>query len=764
MPTQSFFTYDSESIGLAPGAALSATEPLDAATPAHGHIDTTLSAAQQQVQLLWQWADAAWLRRMDAAFAQWLVAGDPQCHAALPLVAAILSALEGRGHSCLALSGLHDQLGPLLDWPAESNAQHALSLLKAQLPSCPADWQRVLHSAMIAPASAEQGTADVAAAPLVLVSNAQHQPARLYLRRYYLFEQVTASGLLARVQVGQAVAGEVDAAGIARILGLLFPTDPAPHHASDAIVPPNWQKIACALALRQRLGVITGGPGTGKTYTAARLMAAALALAADPAAVRIRLAAPTGKAAARLSESLQLALQELPDAIRGNAALHQALVRIPAARTLHALLGATPGTRALRHHAGNPLALDWLIVDEASMVDLEMMANLLQALPPHAHLVLLGDKDQLDSVEAGAVLGDVCEDAQQGHYSAATADYLMRSCGAPLPPHYQHAQTAAPALSQAIAMLRVSRRFGGMIGQLALAVQANNAPQMAVLMAQLQQQAAAERAVYWKEQATVQDAQIVAWGTDRQPAAAGYARLASGLKAMPPWPAAYQRPHTLPPALEPQWQARHAAWVLELLAALAHFRILCATRKGPWGVEGMNELVIQALREAGLPAKQQGWFVGRVVMVTRNDASLGIFNGDVGIALPAAHNRQQLRVFFPGLAVSSSTEPEGAAPAEPVTRSIAVSRLQHAQTAYAMTVHKSQGSEFAHVMLCLPGHDSPLLTRELLYTGLTRAKQHFSYLSPRVGAWQQAMAQSTLRTSGLVPLLYGNALQEQGAA
>lgn len=727
------------------------------------------------IERLWQWADAGWLRRMDAAFAQWVAAGDPHCHASLPLVVAILSALEGRGHSCVALSGVQAQLAALLDWPTDQQAQTALAWLKMQLPAHAAGWQAVLRSPLIeaaGTATPQAGDESVAAAPMVLVSHASQGPARLYLRRYYQFEQTTAQGLLSRVhgaapqvlaskawQPTADSAPQIDTARIAQILAQLFPIDAA--SADQTGAAPNWQKIACALALRQRLGVITGGPGTGKTYTAARLMAAALALAGNPADLRIRLAAPTGKAAARLSESLQLALQELPAAILADQALHQALLRIPAARTLHSLLGASPGTRALRHDATNPLALDWLIVDEASMVDLEMMANLLQALPPHAHLVLLGDKDQLDSVEAGAVLGDVCEDAQQGHYSAATIDYLERSCGERLPAEYQlqgaEAAQAAPALSQAIAMLRVSRRFGGVIGQLALAVQTNDDQRMGALMAQLQQLNAAQRAVFWKEPATAQDAQALAWGADGLHAASGYAELARHLQAMPAWPAAYQKPTTALPELEPAWQARHALWVQQLLDVLARFRILCATRQGPWGVEGMNDLVIQSLRECGLPVKNQGWFAGRVVMVTRNDAALGIFNGDVGIALPAAHNRQQLRVYFPHAATSPAA-PGAEAQPEQAMRSIAVSRLQHAQTAFAMTVHKSQGSEFAHVMLCLPAYDSPLLTRELLYTGLTRAKQHFSYVSPRVGAWQQAMGKSTLRTSGLVDLLYGRAL------
>ncbi|WP_158291691.1 exodeoxyribonuclease V subunit alpha [Lampropedia puyangensis] len=711
------------------------------------------------VQQLWQWADAGWLRRVDVAFAQWVQQQDAQCHRALPVAVSVLCALEGRGHSCLELADVHGRLAQWLDWPRDMAAQTALRQLLALLPTQKQPWLTVLQSPLIAITAAgggvmhkdPTGQESQSDTPMLLAVNARGEPQRLYLRRYFQFEQAAAHGLLARVQpiASQVQTGFAREEQIAEVLGQLFPS------AGGGQTPPQWQKMACALALRQRLGVITGGPGTGKTYTAARLMAAALALADDPAQLRIRLAAPTGKAAARLSESLQQALQDLPPAVRSNTALFDALNRIPAARTLHSLLGVRPGTRQLRHDGAHPLALDWLIVDEASMVDLEMMAALLQAMPPHAHLVLLGDKDQLDSVEAGAVLGDVCEGAQQGHYSAETAAYLQRTCAESVPEAMLQPEAdaqPAPALSQAIAMLRESRRFGGMIGQLALAVQRNDGAHMQALMTQLQSLQPDARTVFWKEQATEQDARQVFWGQGHNSgmSAEGYGALAALLKAMPRWPSAKV------PAAGPDdeswlaWQGAHAQWARQLLDTLARFRILCATRQGTWGVDGMNALVIQALRAAGLPVKNQGWFVGRVVMVTRNDASLGIFNGDVGIALPAANNRQQLRVYFPQTGLDAQGLPVQS------IRSIAVSRMQHVETAFAMTVHKSQGSEFAHVLLCLPGYSSPLLTRELLYTGLTRAKKYFSYLSAQTGAWQQAMAQSTLRTSGLVALLYGD--------
>ncbi|RMX15013.1 exodeoxyribonuclease V subunit alpha [Vandammella animalimorsus] len=745
------------------------SSPSDLPRPAH-----PASLAQ-----LWQWAEAGWLRRLDAAFAQWVLEQDSACHASLPYVVALLCALEGRGHSCLQLDGLAQAVPGWLDWSAagdEAQAQaahQALQQLRAQLPADAAHWLAVLDSpliervqadALVQAAAASESTADAiadTAPPLVLHMQGQ-RPLRLYLRRYHDYECGVASALLARARLwpwplalrhadggdagGAAVAEDGPAhaawqAQLAQVLGRLFP-------GAAAAPGLDWQQIACALALRQRVSVITGGPGTGKTYTAARLMAAVLAMAPQPAALRIRLAAPTGKAAARLSESLQGALHTVFSDAQVAAPLRQALAAIPPARTLHSLLGAQPGTRRLRHHAANRLALDWLIVDEASMVDLQMMAALLQALPEQAHLVLLGDKDQLDSVEAGAVLGDLCRDAASGRYSQATAEHVARTTGQALPPMLL-ADAAAPPLAQTIAMLRESRRFGGSIGQLAQAVQQGDAQAMAQAMAALQAQPEAQRSVHWQEEAALADARRVIW-PEQTEAAPGYAALARLLRAAPPAGDA----------------AAHQRWVAQLLQALGRFRILCATRAGAWGVDGMNALVLELLRSAGLPVKAQGWFVGRVVMVTRNDAHLGVFNGDIGMALPGPQPGAALRVY---LADGQAPSPQAGAQAAPASagaaaiRSVATSRLQHVQTAFAMTVHKSQGSEFEHVLLALPGHASPLLTRELLYTGLTRARQRLSYLSPGKGIWQQAMAQRTRRTSGLAALLHDGPDQSANA-
>jgi len=242
--------------------------------------------------------------------------------------------------------------------------------------------------------------------------------------------------------------------------------------AQDTRAPgPAWQKIACALALRSGLTVITGGPGTGKTYTAARLLALLLATSANPAQLRVALAAPTGKAAARLRQSIDQSLASLQRSLGESIDLKNLTDRMGKASTVHALLGMQAGSRQFKHNAQRPLDVDVLVVDETSMVHLEMMAALMQAMPAHAKLVLLGDKDQLASVEVGSVLGDLCVHAQDNLYSSSTCDYLRATCGEVLQPS---SRQGGP-LDQQTVMLRHSHRFGSDIGALAKAVNLGNA-------------------------------------------------------------------------------------------------------------------------------------------------------------------------------------------------------------------------------------------------------------------------------------------------
>ena len=702
--------------------------PVDTATgdlfsePSSPGAATALTTSTT-LELLRQWADAGLLRRLDAALAAFVQAHDPQVEPCVLVATAVVVQMEGRGHSCLPLAELVAAPAAMLGWlPPHSEALQALwDQLPAGLPA----WLHALQACRLvrsASQGAEPGAEHSAdqGQPLVLAGVGGPSPL-LYLRRYWNHERMVASHICQRSQAS-AEPGGLDAASARQWLDRFFPaTDGA--GGADC----NWQKVACALALRGRLAVITGGPGTGKTYTAARLLALLFATAPDAGQLRVALAAPTGKAAARLKQAIDGALGGL-QAQLGDALDLDALVqRVGGARTLHALLGARPGTRHFSHHAGRPLDVDVLIVDEASMVHLEMMAALLDALPPTARLVLLGDKDQLASVEAGAVLGDLCRGAEAGGYGADTVEWVARLAGEAIPTQFQSARGAA--LAQQTVMLRTSRRFGGPIGQLAMAVNQGDARAALATLhaARAAQGAAAEVAL--AQGVPVQ--QAVAQALQGRAGMASYAAYAQALAR---WPEVQRL------AGQPAFAAAHAAWVADVLAAFDRFRLLCAVREGDWGVAGLNRAVERALDAGGHIRRSGEWYAGRPVMVSRNDAALGVFNGDIGMALPGAAPGHALRVFFP----------QGGQ-----VRSVGVTRLAQVETAFAMTVHKSQGSEFEHTALVLSAAAGGVLGRELVYTGITRARQAFTLLAERPGLLEQAIASPTRRASGLPRFLDG---------
>jgi exodeoxyribonuclease V alpha subunit len=648
----------------------------------------TLNAAQA-LQWLHAWADQGLLRRIDSALTEQLHRLDPQAPAALLVAAAVLAQMEGRGHTCLSVAALCDAPVALLGWPATwVDGPLGLNALWASMPRDVPGWREQLRASCL-----REGDAPDAGQPLVMGGTTDAP--LLYLRRYAGYEQRVGQGLLQRA--GEPLPVPQDSARL--WLDRFF----APRPDVD------WQKMACAVALRARLSVITGGPGTGKTYTAARLLALLLALHDTGSPLRVALAAPTGKAAARLKQSIDKALQDLPVPADAGLDLKALVERMGPARTLHSLLGARPDSRQFRHHAAHPLDVDVLIVDEASMVHLEMMDALLQALPPHARLVLLGDKDQLASVEAGAVLGDLCRDAAQGHYSAETVQFVQAVAGQTLEAAYLAAGTSAPPLAQQTVMLRESRRFGGPIGQLAWAVNGGDAT---AAMAALQSADAGPLAQpLWAQQASSPQAVCdLACGGSGKPSYAEYlACIAAGPVA-----------------------GAHEDWVQSVLLAFDRFRILCAVRQGEWGTEGLNAAVQKALADQGWLKAQGEWFAGRPVMVTRNDAQLGVFNGDVGVALPNAQGA--LKVWF----LDGDQ-----------LRSVSVTRLAHVETAFAMTVHKSQGSEFWHTALVLPPGGADVLSRELVYTGITRAREQFTLIEAQAGLLEAAIARPSVRASGL---------------
>lgn len=645
---------------------------------------------------LQDWRDQGRLRALDLALARFLHDLDPQAPAALWLGAALLSRLEARGHACLPLDVAPDELPALLDWPAGHAAELAATLERAGWP------HGLVQGDLASPALQRDPPDESGRSPLVMDGG------RLYLRRYWRHERRVATALRRRADMAASARdldlfAPFDLARARQLLDRLFP--PRPQAPGQA---PDWQRAACALALRAPVTLVTGGPGTGKTYTAARMLALMQATRPGPAPLRVALAAPTGKAAARLRQSIEAAWQALPPEWIAGAAGPAAALPGPAL-TLHALLGARPGTRRFRHDADHPLDLDLLFVDEASMVHLEMMSALLDALPAHTRLVLLGDQDQLASVEAGSVLADLCQGANgatgQGPGPQA-AEWVRQVGGQVLPP----AAADRPGLAEQVVVLRDSRRFAGSIGALARAVNAGDAQQaLRVLREPGDGQVAMPRCE--RPEAVVPLAVL-----GREGAPGGYRAFAQALALRPADPQAFDD------------------WVREVLCRFDACRVLCAVREGPWGVAGLNAAIERALVSHGLPEPRGPWYEGRPVMVTRNDPALGVFNGDIGIVLPGPGAQAGLRAWFA----------DGAA-----LRSVAVGRLPEVETAFAMTVHKSQGSEFAHVVLVLPEAESPVLSRELLYTGVTRARQALTLACRDPAVPAEALRRRTRRFSGL---------------
>ncbi|WP_299310411.1 exodeoxyribonuclease V subunit alpha, partial [uncultured Halomonas sp.] len=395
---------------------------------------------------------------------------------------------------------------------------------------------------------------------------------------------------------------------------------------------------------------------------------------------------------------------------------------------------ARPDTRHFRHHRLNPLPLDLVAVDEASMVDIDMMAALLDALPPQARLVLLGDKDQLASVEAGAVLGNLCARAEGGHYREKVARWLEAATGVPLPASLQDGD--GQPLDQSIAMLRHSFRFDDKsgIGQLAKAINAGDSTQALKVLDDSAypdvQRIALPRSGSSRAERRLLPLALEGRGAEN---AWGYRLYLNAIQPRPDSPESQTlaaEEHLLPRPAIGASKADWDRWAAGILKAHTQFQLLTPLRNGHHGVEALNQRIEQALARAGLidkPDPATHWYEGRPVLVTGNDYALKLMNGDIGIALEvpvefgSADAGTTLRVAFP------------AGDGQGGIRWVLPSRLQQIETVFAMTVHKSQGSEFAHTALVMPDTLSPVLTRELVYTAVTRAKKSFTLLSASDG-------------------------------
>ena len=560
---------------------------------------------------------------------------------AVLLAAALVSRQVSAGHVCLDLAAQ----------PLESGAGDGEAATGAWPPA--GDWRGALEGSPLV-GGPKQVT------PLVLHGD------RLYLRRYFEHEQGLARALLRRAR---PAAEPVDDAVLNEGLDRLFPP--------PADARPDLQRLAARTAVARRFTVISGGPGTGKTSTVVKILALLVeqSRARGSRLPRIALLAPTGKAAARLVESIERAKATL-------AADADVIEAIPdAAATIHRALGTVRGSSTrFRHDADRPLLADVVLIDEASMVDLALMARLLEAVPEGARLILLGDRDQLASVEAGAVLGDICG-------GAAVAG------GVP---------GQGPPIARSIVQLTRSWRYreDSGIGALARAVhRGDGAAALAVL-----------------GDPRHPDVELLAPRADGHLSAPLRARVVAGYR----------------PYLEAEDPAA-------ALAAFDAFRVLCAHRRGPHGVEPVNREVAGLLVEEDLVALRGAHFPGRPVMVTRNDYAVGLFNGDVGLEL-AGPADSGVRAFFPG---------EGGA-----LRALSPGRLPQHETVWAMSVHKSQGSEVDEVAVLLPVAPSRVLSRELLYTAVTRARERVVvYATPEIVRY--AVEHRVERASGLRDALWG---------
>lgn len=486
---------------------------------------------------------------------------------------------------------------------------------------------------------------------------------RLYLNRYWRYERTVAESLLARASTVRA---DQPDERIAARLDELFP------HPEE-----GDQKRAAAVAALRQLAVISGGPGTGKTTTVVRLLALLREL--DPNC-RIALAAPTGKAAARVGQSIFAAHDRLPAPANG--------AQLPAeAATLHRLLGYLPAANSYRYNADNNLPYDVVVVDEASMIGLAQMARLLEALPSGSRLVLLGDRDQLASVEPGSVFGDICA-ATEG-YTQAFAQRLGRLGVA------ARARPSRSRLQDCVVTLRHSYRFGAGsdIGRLAAAVRAGDANAALGI---------------------IDGATSVDLVTGAGAVTASERLRARVVQALRPYFAAC--------AEEAEFASRASAFDA--------FRLLCVFRRGAAGVSGLNRLAERTLADAGLIDPDRPWYRGRPVMVTRNDYTMNLFNGVVGYTDLDEEGR-------PYVAFETAAG----------WRRVPTPRLPEHETVYAMTVHKSQGSEFDSVALVLPERDDGV-GRETVYTAITRARERLEIFGdPDVLA--AAIGRREQRSSGL---------------
>jgi exodeoxyribonuclease V alpha subunit len=570
------------------------------------------------------------------------------------LVAALVSCATSQGHVCLDLSSLNEM--PLL--AGQPGIEPIL------FPSL-AEWREILVSSSVVGRPGDY-------TPLIFDDRT-----RLYLYRYWEYEKTLAHTLTQRAA---SDVEKIDVPVLQEGISRLFPK-----HTTNGT---DWQKVAAFVSVMKRFCVISGGPGTGKSTLIAKILALILEQKTNNGVIRVALAAPTGKAAARLQEAVRKAKEDLAVDEHVKAAI------VPEASTIHRLLGTIKGSPYFRHNAENQLPFQLIVIDEASMVDLALMSKLVRAIPSDARLILLGDRDQLASVEAGAVLADICDTGPVNSFSKSFGKGLSKITGENI--DISQDTTEWP-LQDCVVQLQKSYRFGSQSGIARVSTAVNTGD--------------GDRALDQMKEGTYHD---ITW-KNLPPADKLYSKLSdSVLRGYKPY--------------------LTASDPFEAFYQLEQFRILCALRKGPYGVVAVNHMVEQILHDKKLINLDRSWYKGRPVLITRNDYDMGLFNGDIGIILPDPESNWELHAFF----VSTDR----------TLRKILPFRLPEHETAYAMTVHKSQGSEFENALLLLPDRTSPVMTRELIYTGITRAKKSVEVWG-REPVFDEGIKQRTFRASGL---------------
>jgi exodeoxyribonuclease V alpha subunit len=581
------------------------------------------------------------------------------------LAAALVSRDVSNGHVCLDLRRIWER--PVLE---EETGMPREGLNWPDLER----WLEMLRSSPLV-------SDGEVAAPLVLDS-----AGRLYLRRYWLHQGRLAAAIRSRALPVTPVPED---GALREILDCLFPS-------GSVVGETDWQRIAARTAAGRRFCVISGGPGTGKTYTVVKIVALLIWLAQrDGGRLRVTLAAPTGKAAARLAESVRRAKTQLdcPEEVRGS---------IPEeAATIHRCLGADRNRMTeFRHNAQRPLASDLVLVDEASMVDIALMTRLVEAIPPHARLILLGDKDQLASVEAGAVLGDICGTGLS-ESQPDRGDVTTPHAGQQL--SFDLNRTRRNPMRDCIVELRRSYRYDAErgIGALARAINAGDADTVLGILDSTKHQEVSRL----------------------DPGRNG--DLSEGLRG---------------DVLRGFGPYLKAGSHDQRLTDFDRFRVLCAHRRGYDGVEMVNAKIERLLADRGLLRIDSASYPGRPILITRNDYQLNLYNGDVGLLVAAEEGGGGTAAVFVA--------------ADGTLRQISPSRLPPHETVFAMSVHKSQGSEFDEVAVLLPENVSPVVSRELLYTAVTRARSRVT-VHARVEVVRAAVSRPIQRASGLRDALWG---------